>query len=216
MIILGKAEDEKPKKPDPVKPTPDPTPDPSPSDNNDKKDCKDKDCNTNNNKDDGDTKDDKNGGKSDSGGSQTKTLTTEELCDSKRPDYDCKKCPTVKVNWDGDCVTTMKPWYDDKLFTISDFDFTIGDAILSTVILIVLGAIGFAISSYIAWRKRKAIAAGARRMSASIKRASMRLRDSVIGKTNKVAQGDEESSDDRDQFGQNVKLTKDGIMANKD
>jgi hypothetical protein len=57
------------------------------------------------------------------------------------------------------------PWYDDKLFSVDDFDFTIGDALISTGVIIGLSAIGFAISSYIAWRKRKAIAAGARRMS---------------------------------------------------
>jgi len=99
-----------------------------------------------------------------------------QLSDTTQPDYDCKKDPTVKVNWDGDCVKTAEPWYDDSLFEISDFSFTIGDAVLTTVIIIVLSSIGFAISSYIAWKKRKAIAAGARRLSTSIRRMSTNLR----------------------------------------
>jgi hypothetical protein len=135
------------------------------------------------------------------------------LADVTHPDYDCKKDPNVQVNWDGDCVRMNTPWYDDKLFTVKDFDFTIGDALLTTMTIIVLSAIGFAISSYIAWRKRKAIAAGARRMSASIKRASIRLRDSIVGPNNRIGQADELSSNDEfDTNGQKLNM----IAAHKD
>ena len=65
------------------------------------------------------------------------------------------------------------------MFTISDFDFTIGDAVLATSTIIIIIAVAFVISSYIAWRKRKAIAAGARRVSTTIRRMSTRLRNSI-------------------------------------
>jgi len=72
------------------------------------------------------------------------------------------------------------------LFKVGDFDFTIGDAVGVSVTMIVCVSIGFAISSYIAYRKRKAIAAGARRMSQSIRRASTMLRKSIAGLGNRV------------------------------
>jgi len=72
------------------------------------------------------------------------------------------------------------------LFSVGDFDFTIGDAVGVSVTVIILASLGFAISSYIAWRKRKAIAAGARRMSQSIKRASMHIRKSFASLSNRV------------------------------
>jgi len=141
------------------------------------------------------------------------TLTPAQLSDKTRPGYDCKKDPTVILNWDGDCVHTTDPWYDDSLFTIADFDFTLGDALLTTLTIIVLSAIGFGISSYIAWKKRKAIAAGARRMSQSIVRASVRIRQSIYGKQNKIGNVDGASSDDDP--GKSFGITNE-IKANKD
>lgn len=138
-------------------------------------------------------------------------MTKEELSDTTRKGYDCRLDPNVVVNWEGDCVATNQPWYDKSLFKVQDFSFTIGDAVVSTVVIIVLGVIAFLISSYIAWRKRKAIAAGARRMSASIKRASLRLRDSIRGASNKVEIGEASSDDDNSKFG-----LSNNIVANKD
>ena len=88
-----------------------------------------------------------------------------------------------------------EPWFDDKMFKVDDFSFTIGDAVLVTTLIIVFSSIGFAISSFIAWRKRKAIAVGARRLSNSFKRASISLRASMMGKSNKVDNDNEVSSD---------------------
>jgi hypothetical protein len=102
-----------------------------------------------------------------------------------------------------------EPWYDDKIFKISDFNFTIGDAVLVTTLIIVFSSIGFAISSYIAYRKRKAIAAGARRMSQSIKRASFKLHASIMGRSNRV--GDENDVSDDGGFG--ILAKKDDIVA---
>ncbi len=51
-----------------------------------------------------------------------------------------------------------EPWYDDKMFNVDDFSFTIGDAVLVSTLIIVFSSLAFAISSFIAWRKRKAIA----------------------------------------------------------
>ena len=100
------------------------------------------------------------------------TVTRTGITDPSHPDYDCKQDPNVKVNWDGDCISSTKPWLDEKLFSVSDFDFTLEDAAIGTAALIGIASLAGAISSYIAWRRRKAIAAGARRASAGIRRMS--------------------------------------------
>jgi hypothetical protein len=64
----------------------------------------------------------------------------------------------ILKNWDGECINLVEPWYDDKLYKVDDFSFTIGDAVLVSTLIIVGSSIAFAISSFIAWRKRKAIA----------------------------------------------------------
>jgi hypothetical protein len=124
---------------------------------------------------------------------------TGPITDPNDPNYDCTKDPNVKVNWDKECINKNKPWYDKTLFKVSDFDFTIGDAVLATSTIIIVACIAFAISSYIAWKKRKAIAAGARRMSASIRRMSTRLRESFA--LNKVANAENSDEDVNAVFG---------------
>ena len=110
------------------------------------------------------------------------TPTKPAITDPNDPNYDCKNDPNYRVNWDNECIDINEPWYDKKLFKLSDFDFTIGAvAVMATSTIIIIVLVAFAISSFIAWRKRKAIAAGARRMSASFRRMSRRLSTSVMG-----------------------------------
>ena len=34
-----------------------------------------------------------------------------------------------KVSWDGEVISTDKPWYDQKLFSIGDFKVDAGEAV---------------------------------------------------------------------------------------
>ena len=85
---------------------------------------------------------------------------------------------THALNWDGELLSKIEPWYDKNLFKIGDFDFTLGEAAISSGTIIVLSFIGFAIFSYISWRKRKAIAAGAVAVRASFRKSSASMRAS--------------------------------------
>jgi len=53
---------------------------------------------------------------------------------------------------------------------------------VTSIVLIVIGGVVFLIMSFIAYRKRKAIASGARRASDYVRRASQKLRASISGR----------------------------------
>ena len=59
---------------------------------------------------------------------------------------------------------------------------TAQDVVISSAALVAIIIIAVAICSFISWRKRHAIAAGARRASNFTARKSMRLRKSIMGK----------------------------------
>jgi len=59
---------------------------------------------------------------------------------------------------------------------IGGANITTGTLTVTGIVLIVVGAIVFAVMSFIAFRKRKAIAAGARRASDYVRRQSQKLR----------------------------------------
>jgi len=58
---------------------------------------------------------------------------------------------------------------------------TTGDLTIGSIVIIVVAAIVFLVMSFIAWRKRKEIAEGARRASDYVRRASQNLRRSISG-----------------------------------
>jgi hypothetical protein len=75
--------------------------------------------------------------------------------------------PKVKTNWDGK-VVKAGPWYDKELFQIWGKKVTakeVGGMSAGAIAAIVLGVLS---CCYCSWRKREAIADGARRASTFI------------------------------------------------
>lgn len=101
------------------------------------------------------------------------------------PTTDFKEIKTnttkVKTNWDGE-VIPEGPWVDKELFCVGDACVTAGDAVIGTATLIIIILVVVAICMFISYRKRKEIAAGARRLSSYAVRASQKLRASMAGK----------------------------------
>ena len=92
-----------------------------------------------------------------------------------------------------------KPWYDDTLFTIDDFDFTIGDGIGTTIAIIILSTCAFCISSYYAIKNRKVIVDEAKKVKDSIRNTSIKIKTAMMpASASKVVQDD---SDDDHRFG---------------
>lgn len=77
----------------------------------------------------------------------------------------------TKTNWEGE-VIPPGPWIDKELFCVGETCVTAGDAVIGTGVLIVIILVVVAICAFISWRKRKEIAAGARRLSSYAVRAS--------------------------------------------
>jgi len=87
---------------------------------------------------------------------------------------------TERTNWNG-FQFGLGEWVETTAFSVSDYNFTYKHIIMTTIIIIVVAVIVGLICMYISWRNRKAIAAGARRASQAIVRASVRLRASITG-----------------------------------
>jgi len=85
-------------------------------------------------------------------------------------DFDVNKDgvgPTSKdtrTNWDGKTVAAGE-WYDEELFTLGDLKVTPKEAIGVSGGVIAIIIIASLICCYMSWRKRHAIAEGARRVS---------------------------------------------------
>ena len=79
-------------------------------------------------------------------------------------------------------VLTNQSWTDKELFSIGDFTVTAQDAVISSTVIVILIVIGSLICLYISWRKRHAIADGARRASTFIVRQSQILRNTIKSK----------------------------------
>ena len=78
-----------------------------------------------------------------------------------------------KVNWDGEIVKNNHPWYDEELFSMGEFSFTVEESIgFSAVIILAAACVsGFCIVQ--AYRKRQAVIEVSRRLSEGV-RASFR------------------------------------------
>ena len=94
--------------------------------------------------------------------------------------------PDTKPNWDGKCIDFAEPWYDDNLFKIGDFNFTLGEAVAITATGMIIGVLVFSVTSYIAWKKRKAIIAAADDLGSSLRRAGTMFKTSIVGESNKI------------------------------
>lgn len=84
----------------------------------------------------------------------------------------CKCKAGATKNLQGTCVVPDEPWLNKELFKIGNLKITTAVLGTTAIVLIVIGGIVFLIMSIIAYRKRKAIAAGARRASDYVRRAS--------------------------------------------
>ena len=89
----------------------------------------------------------------------------------------------TKISWTGEVVPD-EPWYDRKLFKISDFEVSTGlFAAGSASLIILIAGITFEILSFLAYRKRKLLASQIRRVSEYAVRMSVKIRASVSGHT---------------------------------
>lgn len=76
-----------------------------------------------------------------------------------------------RVNWDGEIVDVDEgTWLDQKAFNIGDTEVTVETVVKLSAGVIIAIVVGSLVFLYITWRKRKAIAAGARRASTIIVR----------------------------------------------
>ena len=101
-------------------------------------------------------------------------------------DFDVNKDgvgPTSKdkrTTWDGETIEAGA-WYDEELFKVGDLKVTPKEAIGLSGGVIAAIAIGSAVCLYISWRKREAIAEGARRLSTVISRSATYIRRTIVG-----------------------------------
>lgn len=84
-------------------------------------------------------------------------------------------------NWDNEAIPAGK-WFDRKAFSIGDFEVTffglaVGAGGLAAIIIVLS-----MICCFISYRKRHAIADGARRASSAVRRGSEKIRQSFSGK----------------------------------
>lgn len=95
-------------------------------------------------------------------------------CDcAKFPRLDHCKCTNGGIkNYQGKCIIPDTPWLNTELFKIGNLKITTAVLGTTAIVLIVIGGIVFLCMSIIAYRKRKAIASGARRASDYVRRAS--------------------------------------------
>ena len=82
------------------------------------------------------------------------------------------------TNWDGNKVPDG-PWYDQGLFTIGDFKVTVGEATISTIVLMIVGALIAVACLHYSYRKRKIILKNAKIAGEAVRRNSLALRASI-------------------------------------
>lgn len=85
------------------------------------------------------------------------------------------------TNWDDDIVPAGK-WFDRKAFTIGDFEVTFFGLVVGAGGLAAIIIVMSLICCFISYRKRHAIADGARRASSAVRRGSQAIRQSFSGK----------------------------------
>lgn len=107
----------------------------------------------------------------------------EDLLNKPKENRDKTESGKAVTNWDNEVVPEGK-WYNRKAFTIGDFEVTffglaVGAGGLAAIIIVIV-----LICCFISYRKRHAIAEGARRASSAVRRGSERLRQSFSGKKN--------------------------------
>ena len=76
-------------------------------------------------------------------------------------------------------VPSDESWIDKELFTIGGVEVTAKDAVISSTVILVIIIIASLICLFISWRKRHAIANGARRASTFIVRQSQIIRNTI-------------------------------------
>ena len=84
-------------------------------------------------------------------------------------------------NWDNEVVPGGK-WFDRKAFTIGDFEVTFFGLVVGVGGMVAIILVATCICCCISYRKRHAIADGARRASSAVRRGSEAVRKSFSGK----------------------------------
>ena len=87
---------------------------------------------------------------------------------------------TTKVSWEGELIPNG-PWIDRELFKIGNITITNKDVVVSTGVTLAIALGVVSTCSYISWRNRKAIAAGARRASEYVRNSVKKIRQSFSG-----------------------------------
>lgn len=111
------------------------------------------------------------------------TATAEQLKNKPPGPRDATESGKTVTNWNNEVVPDGK-WFNRKAFTIGDFEVTffglvVGAGGLAAIIIVII-----LICAFISYRKRAAIADGARRASSAVRRGSERMRQSFSGKKN--------------------------------
>lgn len=116
-----------------------------------------------------------------------KTITPVDKPDTPPETKECNVTSGTKVSWNCEVVPEGK-WLDTKLFTIGQLEIKASTAIIGTGTLLGVIAIAVAICSYIAYKKRQAIAS-------EFRRASTFIRKSLSGRQEEAAEDPNEKID---------------------
>lgn len=93
---------------------------------------------------------------------------------------ECAATP-IEINWDKEEVI-REGWYNKTLFVIGGVKITAGMSVYTMVAIIVLALLISAITSYVAYQKRDAIAVEMRRASEYARKTSLKIRASISGR----------------------------------
>jgi len=109
------------------------------------------------------------------------TATDEQLKNVATPAEVLSESGKETKNWDNEVVPGGK-WFDRSLFTIGDFEVTVFGLVVGVGGLVAIILVMTCICCIISYRKRHAIADGARRASSAVRRGSEMVRKSFSGK----------------------------------
>lgn len=110
-----------------------------------------------------------------------KEATADQLKNVPTAAEDATESGKETKNWDNEIVPGGK-WFDRSLFTIGDFEVTVFGLVVGVGGLVAIIIVMTCICCIISYRKRHAIADGARRASSAVRRGSEMVRKSFSGK----------------------------------
>jgi hypothetical protein len=83
-------------------------------------------------------------------------LKASKAAKEAKDNQDANNDTTPRVDWNGDAVPAG-PWYDNKLFSVGDFEVTGKTAAIGTGAIVAIIVVSCAVCSFISYRERKSI-----------------------------------------------------------